>query len=53
MADNATVDTIHARWAKHKTTIAQQPTTMDFGYAFTAVDPDGHRLRVFSFPPQA
>lgn len=26
----------------------QTPTTMDFGYTFTATDPDGHRLRVFS-----
>ena len=26
----------------------QAPTRMDFGLTFTASDPDGHRLRVFS-----
>ena len=28
--------------------LVQQPTQMDFGLTFTAVDPDGHRLRVFA-----
>lgn len=28
--------------------ILQEPTDMDFGFTFTAADPDGHRLRVFS-----
>lgn len=28
--------------------IAQEPTEMDFGHTFTALDPDGYRLRVFS-----
>jgi catechol 2,3-dioxygenase-like lactoylglutathione lyase family enzyme len=28
--------------------IAQPPTDMDFGHTFTALDPDGHRLRVFA-----
>lgn len=28
--------------------IIQTPCTMDFGYTFVAVDPDGHRLRVFA-----
>jgi predicted enzyme related to lactoylglutathione lyase len=28
--------------------IIQTPCTLDFGYTFVAVDPDGHRLRVFS-----
>lgn len=23
-----------------------KPTTLDFGYTFVAIDPDGHRLRV-------
>jgi predicted enzyme related to lactoylglutathione lyase len=26
--------------------IIQEPTQMDFGFTFTAADPDGHRLRV-------
>ena len=28
--------------------ILQEPTDMDFGFTFTAADPDGHRLRVFA-----
>ena len=28
--------------------VLQEPTQMDFGYTFTVVDPDGHRLRVFA-----
>jgi catechol 2,3-dioxygenase-like lactoylglutathione lyase family enzyme len=27
--------------------IAQEPTEMDFGTSFVALDPDGHRLRFF------
>ena len=28
--------------------IAQAPATLDFGHTFVALDPDGHRLRVFA-----
>ena len=28
--------------------VEASPTFMDFGYTFTAKDPDGHRLRVFA-----
>jgi len=35
-------------WAKLGLKILQEPTSMDFGFTFTAADPDGHRLRVFS-----
>ena len=31
--------------------IAQVPTAMDFGHTFVALDPDGHRLRVFAPGP--
>ena len=34
-------------WEKLGLKILQEPTDMDFGYTFTAADPDGHRLRVF------
>src|SRR4051812_13162260 len=34
-------------WVKLGLKILQEPTDMDFGYTFTAADPDGHRLRVF------
>ncbi len=40
-------DAVHAEWAARGITIVQPPTTMDFGRAFLAQDPDGHRLRVF------
>ena len=36
-----------AAWKSAGTTIAQEPQRMDFGLTFTALDPDGHRLRVF------
>ena len=31
-----------------KTEIVQAPQLLDFGYAFTARDPSGHRLRFYS-----
>lgn len=43
----AVVDDTHARYAARGWPILQVPTQLDFGYAFTAADPDGHRLRVF------
>ncbi|MBI3369122.1 MAG: VOC family protein [Burkholderiales bacterium] len=47
VADRASVDARHAVWYDQGVKIAQAPTAMDFGYTFTALDPDGHRLRVF------
>ena len=48
VADNATVDSMHADWQARGLTIAQAPTQLDFGYTFVAQDPDSHRLRVFA-----
>ena len=48
VADRAAVDATHAEWTKRNMPIAQAPTKMDFGYTFVGLDPDGHRLRVFS-----
>lgn len=42
------VDTLHADWKDRGLKIAQPPTSMDFGRTFVALDPDGHRLRVFA-----
>ncbi len=42
------VDAVHAHWARRGLSIAQPPTDMDFGRSFVALDPDGHRLRVFA-----
>lgn len=50
--DAADVNAVHSDWAKRGLPIAQQPTDMDFGRTFVALDPDGHRLRVFA-PAQA
>lgn len=38
---------IYQSWQARGLAIAQVPTTMDFGLTFVALDPDGHRLRVF------
>ena len=35
-------------WFKLGLRIIQEPVKMDFGFTFTAADPDGHRLRVVS-----
>jgi predicted enzyme related to lactoylglutathione lyase len=42
------VDALCAEWRARGVPIAQDPVTMDFGYTFVALDPDGQRLRVFS-----
>jgi catechol 2,3-dioxygenase-like lactoylglutathione lyase family enzyme len=47
--NDAQVDETFAGWKAKGITILQQPGTMDFGYTFTASDPDGHRLRVYAF----
>ena len=45
---DATVTLTRDAWAKLGLKILQEPTQMDFGFTFTAADPDGHRLRVFA-----
>ena len=42
------VEAVHARWKAKGLPIAQAPVEMDFGHTFVALDPDGHRLRVFA-----
>ena len=36
-----------ARWQALGARVAQPPMQMDFGFTAVALDPDGHRLRVF------
>jgi catechol 2,3-dioxygenase-like lactoylglutathione lyase family enzyme len=48
LADNDKVETCYRLWEEKGLAIAQQPTAMDFGYTFVALDPDGHRLRVLA-----
>lgn len=48
VGDDAAVRHCRDAWAAQGLPIVQEPTRMDFGYTFTAQDPDGHRLRVFA-----
>ena len=48
VADDASVDALHADWSARGLAIAQPPAKKDFGRTFVALDPDGHRLRVFA-----
>lgn len=48
LADAAAVRSVYAEWQGRGLVIAQAPIDMDFGYTFVALDPDGHRLRVFA-----
>jgi predicted enzyme related to lactoylglutathione lyase len=42
------VDAMHAEWKGRGVQILQSPTELGFGRSFVALDPDGHRLRVFA-----
>jgi catechol 2,3-dioxygenase-like lactoylglutathione lyase family enzyme len=44
---DAQVDERFAQWTGNGIVIAQKPTRMEFGYTFVALDPDGHRVRVY------
>jgi predicted lactoylglutathione lyase len=49
----ADVDFLYNEWgAFREIAIIQSPAGMDFGYTFTAIDPDGHRLRVMWLQPE-
>ncbi|MCU9948846.1 VOC family protein [Pseudomonas sp. PDM13] len=38
---------LHQLWHEQGVEIIQEPVNLDFGYTFSGVDPDGHRLRVY------
>ena len=44
---DADPDATHTAWVALGVTIVQAPADMDFGRTFTALDPDGNRVRVF------
>ena len=48
VADKSAVEATFADWNQRGIKIVQTPTAMDFGFTFTGLDPDGHRLRVFA-----
>ena len=47
LQSEAEFEQIYQAWQRCGVVIAQSPTKMDFGLTFVALDPDGHRLRVF------
>lgn len=48
MESKEAVESTYRTWTTRGLTILQMPVLMDFGYTFVALDPDHHRLRVFS-----
>jgi len=48
VSNSVSVEDIYSHWCQLGLAIIQSPTVLDFGYTFVAIDPDGHRLRVFT-----
>ncbi|MNB67804.1 Glyoxalase-like domain protein [compost metagenome] len=42
------VQQLHDAWRALGVQITQAPVALEFGHTFVGVDPDGHRLRVYS-----
>jgi predicted enzyme related to lactoylglutathione lyase len=47
VADDDALHALYSDWKTRGLAIVQPPTDMRFGRSFVALDPDGHRLRVF------
>jgi predicted enzyme related to lactoylglutathione lyase len=41
------VDEMYEAWGNKGITMIQKPTDLDFGRTFVAIDPDGHRIRIY------
>ncbi|CAM2152941.1 VOC domain-containing protein [Pararobbsia alpina] len=52
LPDYDTVAQVFRAWSGRGLKIVQQPTDLDFGRTFVALDPDGHRLRAFAMAPE-
>lgn len=52
LPDDAAVDRQSAEWQARGLTLIQAPTRMEFGYTCMALDPDGHRLRLYCPAPE-
>ncbi|HDS1596476.1 TPA: VOC family protein [Stenotrophomonas maltophilia] len=48
VANPDVVQQMHDAWRALGVQILQAPVTLEFGHTFVGVDPDGHRLRVYS-----
>lgn len=42
------VDRVYSDWRECGLAIAQEPVHTHFAYTFTALDPNGHRLRILA-----
>ncbi len=42
------IDNLFAQWKKMDVIVAQELTNMNFGRTFVILDPDGHRIRIYS-----
>lgn len=49
----AAVDAAYAVWRGKGAAMALPPSNLDFGRSFVALDPDGHRLRVYAMTDAA
>ncbi|WP_368192786.1 VOC family protein [Aeromonas sp. s8] len=52
LPDDDAVDRLSAEWLARGLTLIQVPTKMEFGYTCMALDPDGHRLRLYCLAPE-
>nr|WP_279010560.1 VOC family protein [Aeromonas jandaei] len=52
LPDDDAVDRLSAEWLARGLPLIQAPTKMEFGYTCMALDPDGHRLRLYSQAPE-
>ena len=52
LPDDDAVDRLSAEWLARGLPLLQAPTKMEFGYTCMALDPDGHRLRLYCPAPE-
>ncbi len=48
VTDKGTFDALYQAWKSKGVEFAQPPVELVFGISFVAIDPDGHRIRVFT-----
>lgn len=48
VTDKSTLDELYQSWIEKGVEFVQHPESSVFGVNFVAVDPDGHRIRVFA-----
>jgi catechol 2,3-dioxygenase-like lactoylglutathione lyase family enzyme len=48
LANDKAVDETFTDWKARGVRMILEPTTLEFGHSFVALDPDGHRMRVYA-----